>query len=292
MGIFFAVICAVTWSVSVILFKIASEEVHPVIINLCKNWLGTLLMIPTVLVFSPFSFSDIAAQDLGILIVSGILGIGIADALVLKSLDSIGASKIAIVECSYSPFVILIAILHLGETLKTEQIFGIVLVLSAILVISYRRKSVTSAPTSSTRGVVFGVLGILSMAAGITIIKPIFARVDLLPIVLIRLLAGSIASFGVVAIAGIPLRQAKQFFTIKKKLPFYFSCVLSTYVSMLFWVAGFKYNDVSIASVLNQTSTIFTVVFAALFLKEKITKKVVLAAAMAITGVLVVTLYS
>lgn len=292
MGIFFAVICAVTWSASVVLFKIASEEINPVIINLCKNWLGTLLMVPTVLIFSPFSFSDIALPDLGILIVSGILGIGIADALVLKSLDSIGASRIAIVECTYSPFVILIAILHLGETLKFEQVLGIVLVLCAIFVISIRWKAVATVTPASTKGIILGVLGILAMAAGITIIKPIFDRVPLLPIVLIRLIAGSIASLAVCAVAGVPMRQARQFFTIKKKLPFYSSCVLSTYISMLFWVAGFKYNEVSIASVLNQTSTIFTVVFAAIFLKERITKKIVLAAAMAFAGVLVVTLYS
>ena len=94
MGIFFAITCAITWAAAVVLFKTASEEMHPIVINACKNWVGTILMIPTVLIFAPFSFSDISQVDLGILIVSGILGIGLADALILKSLEAIGASKV------------------------------------------------------------------------------------------------------------------------------------------------------------------------------------------------------
>jgi drug/metabolite transporter (DMT)-like permease len=292
MGIFFAIFCAVTWSASVVLFKKAAEEIHPVLINLCKNWIGTLLMVPTVLIFSPFSFSAIANTDLAILVVSGILGIGLADALVLKSLNSIGASRIAIVECTYSPFVIFIAILHLGETLNMPQIAGIALVLSALLMISLSEKSAGGLKSGSREGIVLGVLGIFSMALGITIVKPIFDRVDLLPIVFIRLLAGSIASLLIVPALSIPVRQIRNLFTVKRKLPFFGACVLSTYISMLFWVAGFKFNDVSIASVLNQTSTIFTVIFAAVFLKEKLTQRVITAAGLAVAGVVMVTLYS
>lgn len=292
MGIFFAIFCAVTWSASVVLFKKAAEEIHPVLINVCKNWIGTLLMIPTVLIFSPFSFGSIADTDLLILIASGILGIGLADALVLKSLNSIGASKIAIVECTYSPFVIFIAILHLDERLNLPQIAGIALVLAALLMISVHGRSAGSGQVTSRKGIILGVLGIFSMALGITIVKPIFDRVDLLPIVLIRLLAGSIASLLILPALSIPFRQMRQILVVEKKFAFYGACVLSTYVSMLFWVAGFKFNDVSIASVLNQTSTIFTVIFAAIFLKERLTHRVVTAAGLAVAGVVMVTFYS
>ena len=301
MGIFFAIACAVTWAAAVVLFKTASEEIHPIIINACKNWVGTLLMIPTVLIFAPFSFADIAQNDLIILIVSGVLGIGLADALVLKSLEAIGASKFAVVECTYSPFVIIVAILILGESLNLVQVVGVILVLSAIFVISVPNPSVllssqdeldakAAKQKRSRLGIVLGIIGFVAMAVGITVVKPLFDRIPLIVIVFIRLLAGSVASLVFVKAIGVPLSQLKQFFTIEKKIPFYCACVLSTYISMLFWVSGFKYNDVSIASVLNQTSTVFTVLFAAIFLKEKLTKKLLTAVGMAIAGVLIVTL--
>lgn len=293
MGIFFAIICAATWSAAIILFKKAAADLHPVLINLCKNWIGTLLMIPTVLIFAPFAFSDIATSDLLILVISGILGIGIADALVLKSLSAIGASRLAIVECAYSPLVILIAILHLGESLNRYQSARISLVLLSIFLITPKKTNADQVTAQTSRlGIILGVLGIFSMAIGITIVKPIFDRVDLLPIVLIRLAAGSIASILVLPVLSIPLREIRQVFKVPNKAWFYGACVLSTYVSMMFWVAGFKFNDVSIASVLNQTSTIFTVVFAAIFLREKITARVISATMIAIAGVLMATLYS
>ena len=54
------------------------------------------------------------------------------------------------------------------------------------------------------------------------------------------------------------------------KTMIYFASFLSTYVALVLWVAGYKYNKASVAAALNQTSTIFTVIFAALILKEKI----------------------
>jgi len=303
MGIIYAIACAITWAAAVILFKTASEKMHPLIINACKNWVGTILMVPTVLIFSPFSLADISHADLAILILSGVLGIGIADALILKSLEAIGASKFAVIECTYSPCVIFVAIFLLGESLSLIQAVGVVLVLAAIFVVSVPNPSILTMSSDDEAqtvkaanarkiqiGIIFGILGFLVMAIGITVVKPLFDRIPLLAIVFIRLFAGSIASMILIKTIGLPMKQMRQFFTIEKKAQFYWACVLSTYISMILWVAGIKYNEVSIASVLNQTSTVFTVLFAAMFLKEKLTKKVLTAAGMAIMGVLIVTL--
>ncbi|MCG8566492.1 MAG: DMT family transporter [Desulfobacterales bacterium] len=60
--------------------------------------------------------------------------------------------------------------------------------------------------------------------------------------------------------------------------------IAGNYVALLLWVAGMKYTAASRAAILNQMSTIFIFIMAALFLKERITKRKSLAIALAMTG--------
>jgi len=63
--------------------------------------------------------------------------------------------------------------------------------------------------------------------------------------------------------------------------------VCGSYLALLFWLAGFKYVDASVASVLNETSNIFIVLMAWLFLKEPLTKRKVAGATMTFAGVII-----
>jgi drug/metabolite transporter (DMT)-like permease len=56
------------------------------------------------------------------------------------------------------------------------------------------------------------------------------------------------------------------------------------------WIAGMKFTDTGTAAILNQTSTIFILVFASLFLHEPFTLRRSIAAALAFAGILMVTL--
>ena len=64
---------------------------------------------------------------------------------------------------------------------------------------------------------------------------------------------------------------------------------LGAYLSMLLWIAGFKYTEAAIAGILNQTSTIFAVLLAAVFLGETLTRRKLLAMSLTLGGVVVVT---
>jgi drug/metabolite transporter (DMT)-like permease len=54
------------------------------------------------------------------------------------------------------------------------------------------------------------------------------------------------------------------------------------------WLAGFKYARAAIAAPLNQTSTMFVVLLAALFLGEPLTKVKLLAVALAFSGAAII----
>lgn len=62
------------------------------------------------------------------------------------------------------------------------------------------------------------------------------------------------------------------------------------FLSMQLWVAGFKYAKASIAAVLNQTSSLFIVLLAALFLGEKLTPMKIAAVILGFAGSVLVVL--
>jgi DME family drug/metabolite transporter len=66
--------------------------------------------------------------------------------------------------------------------------------------------------------------------------------------------------------------------------------LLGTYIALMFWIGGMKYAPASIASALNQTSNIFVFIFAAIFLKENITRRKVVGMVMAAIGVFLIML--
>jgi drug/metabolite transporter (DMT)-like permease len=57
-----------------------------------------------------------------------------------------------------------------------------------------------------------------------------------------------------------------------------------SYLSLIMWTGGMKYAKASVAAVLNQLNTIFIVIIAAVFLRERLTGWKVLAVVLAFLG--------
>jgi len=68
--------------------------------------------------------------------------------------------------------------------------------------------------------------------------------------------------------------------------------VLGGYVALTLWIAGYKYTDASVASILNRTNTIFAMILAAIFLKEAFTRRKIVAVILAMGGIALVFLGS
>lgn len=297
-GEIFALAAAVTWATALVLFKRSGETVNPLSLSLFKSVVGCLLMALTVGVVgsdanagdSPAqSIADLSAGQVGILMASGIIGIAIADTLLFFALNIIGVGLVTVAECSYTPCVMLVAWLMLGETLEAHHLLGAALVLSGLLL-----SSTHAPPPGRTRGQLLGgsalaVLAIVLMAVGIVWAKPVLEQAPLLPATLLRLIGGTAA---LALILGLDARR-KRHFAVFRPTPAWRTMlpasILGTYLAMIFWVGGFKYTSASIAAVLNQTSMIFALIMATIFLREPFTGRKGLAAGLALVGVFVVT---
>jgi len=292
MGAVIAVVCAFSWSVSIILLKIAGTRIHPVVLNLGKNVLGFILLVPTAFVVEG-PLPEISLEHWSLLMLSGFLGIGLADAMVLKAMTSLTASRIAVVECLYSPFMIALSVLFLNESLSPGHVIGgISIFVSLLLVLPQGEKAAaTGSFTDTMKASIIMGTGILTMAVGVILVKPIFSEVPLFWIISIRMLAGVIGSFVIWLFMSDKKQRTLALFKSERPVLVMSAFFLSAYISISLWLAGYKYLQASVAAILNQTSTIFTVILAMIILRERLTYKKFFATILAAAGVVIATIF-
>jgi drug/metabolite transporter (DMT)-like permease len=280
---------AIIWALAVVLFKRSGETVHPIALNLFKNILAVVLFVPTIWIFGEAFFRNAAFGDYALLAISGVLGIGIGDTLFFYSLNYIGAGYSAIVSCMYSPFMISLSILWLHERLTAWQIIGAAMIIGAVLMTMQVRRRGRTRKGKFLLGILLGMVAQAVAAVGVVIIKDILVRSPLVWATEIRLIGGTLG----LAIVFLLLPRRKVIFrsliNTKKGWAYTISAsFLGAYLAMLIWLAGMKYAKVSVASALNQASTVFVMLFAAFVLKEKITLQKVGAIILAVGGAFLV----
>jgi drug/metabolite transporter (DMT)-like permease len=281
---------AVTWAAAVILFKKSGERVHPLGLNQFKNLLAILLLIPSILIMSGSFFPAASSTDYLILLASGALGIGIADTLFFFSLNLLGAGRSSIVDCLYSPFIIGLSILWLGESMNIVQGTGGVLIISAVAAIAGEKDVQAIDRRHLLLGVLLGVLAMATMAAGIVMAKPVLDRHDVLWVTLTRLIGGAAIIFSFLLMHPNRRMIILSVLTASHRTYTFAGSFIGGYLSMILWLAGMKFTQASIAAALNQTSNIFIFIFAAWFLAERITLLRVCAISLGIIGAMMVAL--
>jgi len=316
-----ALLAALTWSVSVILFK-RSEAVTPLAMNLFKNTVAAVLLGLTLLALLLGGWTELplarSRGDWGRLLFSGVLGIAVSDTLIFMALRRLGASLLAVVDCIYAPTIVVLSVVVLHEPVPAAFLAGGALVVGGVLLTVTERtpdepelpasvaapieaaasegageRAAPADPRERALGVAFGLAGIASMAAGVVLAKPALASGDLVEVTLVRLLAGVVALLLWVSLkplVGLDAGGAARAEVLgvlgrrdvwRTLIP---ASVLGTYVAMLFWLGGFKWAPVSVASVLNQLASVFTVILAWLMLGESLSGRRITGTLAAVAG--------
>lgn len=287
------------WGLAVVYFKKVGDRVSPIVLNPFKNGLGVVLISLTLVLmghsFLPEKAFDFTTWDYAILITSGIIGLGIADVLFLRSLNIIGAGISALVDTLYSPLVILFAFLLIGETLNASQVIGGMLIIGSIVFATFRLKNIPVPREKLVYGILLQAMALALMAFGIVMVKPILDKVSddigmQLWVAGMRLIPGTLVPL-IMVIVKMRSRELFAFTTDRTVwIPLITGSVMATYLGISFWIIGMAQTQASIAAILNQTATIFILIFARLILKEPLTKRRFLAVGIALSGVLIILL--
>lgn len=290
MGEIYALLAALVWAGAVILFRKSGETITPLALNLFRVMISSVVFVGVVVVRGESLFNAAPLNDYLILIASGVIAVAVSDTLFHMCLNRVGAGVSAIVDTLYAPFTVLFAWLMLGEKLLPVQWLGMVLIVGAILVTTRVRPPRGEDHRGLIVGILLGIGAMASLGFGIVLAKPVLNRTGVIWATAVRQLGGLL----VLVPVALARRDRREIWGVfKPAASWRFSvpgALLGSVLALVFWIAGMKNTTVGASAILNQTSTIYILIFASVFLHEPFTRRRLFAAAMALGGIVLVVL--
>ncbi len=282
-----SLLSAFCWAVAVILFKRSGETMRPFALNLVKNLIALGLMLPTLLFVYGTDWPTLPLDAWWITLASGVIGIAVADTLYFEGLNRLGASRMGVIGSLFSPMVITLSILFLGEALTPAHFGGFLLVLIGVTLVNARAARSHIDPNVLRQGLLVAVLSVVLMAVGIVMVKTILEEHEFLWVVQVRLVGGVVGMLLVMIVRRRSRAVWQELVRPHHWWGITWASILGTYLALMLWLAGYKYTKASIASVLNETASVFIVVLAWLFLSEQLNRRQALGVLVSFGGVLV-----
>lgn len=270
---------AASWACGVILYRRLGESLAPLTLNFLKNLIVLAVVLPVVAWLYAAHPPQMDAAHIGIALLSGMLGLAIADTLYFSALNAVGAGRMGVIGNFYSPFVLVMSFGFLGERLNRVQGLGFVLVSAGVLLVARPATGWRGSDgAAQRRGAALGVAAVALMAVGIVIVKPILEQQPLLWVTGLRMLGGLVGMLAIAAWRGQLRQLLPARLPVQGRKPLHWpTLVLAALVgqglSMVLWLGGYKYTKASVAAVLNETSSVFILLFAALWLAEPLTRR-------------------
>ena len=288
-GEIFAVLAALVWSFCVILMRVAGFQVPPVALTVFKGGTATIFFVIAIPLVGESFFPSLSAGNYLRLTVSAILGITIADTLYAAALNRLGASLQALAGVMYSPSMVAVGFLLFGEMLGRWELLGGVLVVSGVAVGMRKTEDVHSERDLAV-GIIMAVSSHLIMAFGILMVRDVIREHSVVWLSAYRFLVATVV---LIAVASIRLPIREVFLGFRRRdiwkimIPMSF---LGPFMGTMFWTAGFKHTTAGRAAIYNQLSTVFIIILAVLFLRERLTKRKVLGVLLAVCGAILVAM--
>jgi drug/metabolite transporter (DMT)-like permease len=272
--------------------SLGRQRTSPLTMNLLKCTLALGLMALTLWETTgrgwPVSLGGASLAALG---VSALLGIALGDTAYFHALTRLGPRRTLTFSTLGPALTALIAWPVLGERWTWAMAAGMVLTLMGVSTVSRERAAgSTSEQGLDWVGIGWAVLGVACQAVGTVLTK--LGGQELLPleISVVRLsvgvcaLAFYVTATGKLSAAAAPLKQPALLKTLIA------GTFLGTYLGIWLSMTGVRYTYAGIAATLTSTSPIFVLPLAAIFLKERISARAALGAALAVAGVAILSM--
>lgn len=285
-----ALSAALIWAIASFIYVAMGRQIPPLVLNFAKCTIAILLSLLTLLIMGDFSpgFSlQTGMLPLGLLLLSGALGIGLGDTAFFEALNCLGARRSLLLEALAPPLAALFAAIFLDETLGFRAWIGIFLTVGGVTWVVLERVSHNfQGKLRPWRGIGFGLLSALAQASGAVLSRAALAETSTSPLwgSLIRLLAGV---FILLILMSFQRRIWTEFQPLRDRrflLILITTSFASTYLGIWLQQIAFKFTATGIAQALIATSPLFGIPIA-LWMKEKVSLRSFFGAIAALWGV-------
>lgn len=287
-----ALITAILWSGTAIVFTQATKIVGSYVVNITRLILATAYLILVILLFN-LNY-QVSWTQIYLLGLSGIIGLAFGDGFLFKSFQYIGARLSMLVMTLSPPIAALLAYIYLGEELSTWGILGIFITISGVSIVVLKRSEQPSNDYKKNNlGYLFAFLGAVGQAANLIFAKEAFQISDI---------NGFVATFYRM-VPSIPFMFFLGFLTrrktnkisilMKKKDALKYiiiGSIIGPFLGITFSLIAIANTYVGIASTIMATVPIVMLPIIKFYYKEKLSTISIIGAVIAVGGIAVLFL--
>ncbi len=275
------------WALATVAYSRVGKNIPPLELNLVKGLIAIIMLLLT-LILSGNPLMTIEPSALGLILLSGAVGIGLGDTAYLEALKCIGARRTLLLETLAPPLAGLIALIFLGEILSLVAWSGITLtVLGVAWVVTERVPNASEGPTHLWRGIIFGSLAALAQASGVVISHAALIQTNISPLwsTLLRLTAGVLTLLFWIPLARQPVgRWLKLQHSRRLWGVIVFATFAGNYLAIWLQQTSLKLTNAGTAQALLATSPLFVLPIAA-WRGEKISPRAIVGVLVALGGI-------
>ncbi|HIK54273.1 MAG TPA: DMT family transporter [Synechococcales cyanobacterium M55_K2018_004] len=281
-----ALAAALIWAIASLLFMGLGRQLSPLMLNLIKSSIAIALILLTLFLQSK-SLPQVGLWAIGLLLLSGAIGIGLGDTAYFGSINCLGARRALLLESLAPPMTAMLASVFLREQLKAIAWMGIVLtVLGVAWVIVERAPAGMLGQYRPQRGIGFGLMAALGQASGAVLSRAALADTSMPPLwsTLFRLLGGVLVLAIILMVQQHSWQEIKQLRSPRLLTLTIATAFLGTYLGIWLQQTALKYTQAGIAQALTSTSPLFVIPIAIAW-GERVSVRAILGVLVAIGGV-------
>lgn len=287
-----ALITALLWSGTAIVFTEATKRVGSYVVNITRLMLATIYLIITIIIFD-LNFR-ISWEQIYLLGLSGIVGLVFGDGFLFKAFQYIGARLSMLVMSLGPPIAAVLAYIFLGEVLSYWGILGVIVTITGIALVILKRSEQPSADKKrNNMGYFFAFLGALGQAGNLIYAKEAFMLGEMNSFV--ATFYRMVPSIPFMYLLGVFARRKRNRISIlkdkKDALTFIIiGSFIGPFLGITFSLIAVANTYVGIASTLMSTVPILMLPLIKYYYKEKLSLLSILGALIAVIGIAILFL--